>query len=91
MEYKDPISVGHFFSKSNITSELKRKIEIKLFIQSDFASGSRLMGIICIHLMIHFLECMMAYGKWSWFVWAYTYLYWMSGYWFVVFGAHQAI
>ncbi len=27
-------------------------------IQSAFASGSRLMGIIHIHLMIYFLECM---------------------------------
>ncbi len=42
---------------SNITSDWKRKIEIKLFIQSAFASGSRLMGIIHIHLMIYFLEC----------------------------------
>ncbi len=32
-------------------------LEIKLSIQSDFASGSRLMGIIRIHLMIYFLEC----------------------------------
>ncbi len=51
VEYKDQVSVKQFFSKSNITSDLKRKIEIKL------ASGSRLMGIIHIHLMIYFLEC----------------------------------
>ena len=57
MESKDQVSVEHFFSKSNITSDWKRKIEIKLFIQSAFASGSRLMGIIRIHLMIYFLEC----------------------------------
>ncbi len=30
---------------------------IKLSIQSDFANGSRLMGIIRMHLMIYFLEC----------------------------------
>ena len=43
--------------KQNKTSDWKRKIEIKLFIQSDFASGRRLMGIIRIRLMIYFLEC----------------------------------
>ncbi len=32
-------------------------IEIKRFIQSAFASGSRLMGISRIHLIIYFLEC----------------------------------
>ncbi len=57
MESKHQVSVDHFFSKSNITSDWKRKIEIKLFIQSAFADGSRLMGIICIHLMNYFLEC----------------------------------
>ncbi len=31
-------------------------VEIKLSIQSNFASGSRLMGIIRIHLMIYFLH-----------------------------------
>ncbi len=36
----------------------KWKIEIKLSIQSAFASGSRLMGIIGIRLMTYFLECM---------------------------------
>ena len=46
-----------FFSKSNITSDWKGKIEIKLFIQIAFANASRLMGIICIHLMIYFLGC----------------------------------
>ena len=43
----------------------KRKIEITLFIQSAFASGSRLMGIICIHLMIYFLECIRYIPKWQ--------------------------
>ncbi len=57
VESKDQVSVGHFFSKSNITSDWKRKIEIKLFIQSAFAGGSHLTGIIRIHLMIYFLEC----------------------------------
>ncbi len=57
VEYKDQVSVEHFFSESNMTSDLKRKIEIKLFNQCAFASGSRLMGIIRIHLMIYFLEC----------------------------------
>ncbi len=33
------------------------KIEIKLSTQSDFLSGSHLMGIISIHLMIYFLGC----------------------------------
>ncbi len=45
VESKDQVSVDHFFSNSNITSDWKRKIEIKLFIQNAFASGSRLMGI----------------------------------------------
>ncbi len=58
MESKDQINIEHLFSKSNITSDWKRKIEIKLFIQSAFASGSHLMGITYIHLMIYFLECM---------------------------------
>ena len=31
--------------------------DLKLSIQSDFASGSRLMGIFRIYLMIYFLEC----------------------------------
>ncbi len=55
VESKDQVSIEHFFSKSNITSDWKRKIEIKLFIQSIFASGSHLMGIIRFHLMIDFL------------------------------------
>ncbi len=63
MESKDQVSVEDFFSKSNITSDWKRKIEIKLFIQSDFASGSHSMGIIRIHLMIYFLECGKQYTK----------------------------
>ena len=35
-----------------------QKIEIKLSIRRAFASSTHLMGIICIHLMIYFLECM---------------------------------
>ncbi len=58
IKIKSALSIHkQFFSKSNITSDLKRKIEIKLFIQSAFASGSRLMGIIHIHLIIYLLEC----------------------------------
>ncbi len=33
------------------------QIEIKLSIQSAYAGGSHFMGIIRIHLIIHFLEC----------------------------------
>ncbi len=58
VESKDQVSIEHFFPKSNITSDWKRKIEIKLFIQSAFTSWCRLMGIIRIHLMIYFLEGM---------------------------------
>ncbi len=61
--WKDQVSIENFFSKSNITSDWKRKIEIKLFIQIANASGSCLMGIICIHVMIYFLECTAASVK----------------------------
>ena len=57
MEYKDQVSVEHLFSKTNIISDFKRKIEIKLSIQCSLSSGRRLMAIIHIHLMIYFLEC----------------------------------
>ncbi len=36
-------------------------IEIKLSTQSAFTSGSYLMGIIHIHLVIYFLECSAAW------------------------------
>ncbi len=62
MKIKSVLSIFSLL-KSSITSDLKRKIVIKLFIQSAFASGSRLMGITRIHLMACFLhvheECML--------------------------------
>ncbi len=57
MEYEDQVRAEHFFSKTNITSDFKKKIEIKLSIQGSLRSGRRLMAIIHIHLMIYFLEC----------------------------------
>ncbi len=57
VEYKDQVSVEHFFSKTNITSDFKRKIGIKLSIQCSLPSGRRLMAIFHIHLLIYFLEC----------------------------------
>ncbi len=47
VEYKGQDSVEHFFS-----SDLKRKIEIKLSIQCSLSSGRRLMAIIHINLII---------------------------------------
>ena len=58
--YEDLVSVEHFFSVKlmcNITSDLKRKIEIKVSIQRSLHSGRCLMAIIHIHLIIYFLEC----------------------------------
>ncbi len=51
--------------KTAFESCSKTKIEIKLFIQSAFATGSRLMGTICIHLMIYFLECTNHQNQWK--------------------------
>ena len=57
---KDQVSVEHVYSKTNITSDFKRKIEIKLSIQCLLPSGRRLMANIHIHLMIYFLDCAMS-------------------------------
>ena len=36
--------------------DLERLMGMKLFTQGSFSSGCHLMAIICIHLMIYFLE-----------------------------------
>ncbi len=56
MKYKAQVSVEHFFSKTNITSDFNRKIEIKLSIQCLLSSGHRLMAHIQISLMIYLMS-----------------------------------
>ncbi len=54
---EEVICAKRYFSKTSLIPDCIWEIEIKLSIQSTFVSGSRVIRIIHIHLMIYFLEC----------------------------------